>query len=69
VPGPLPREIPVPGGPRGHDAETVRDWLEKRIREICAAFDARNGNDWTTRWIEEIREDLHASFRPFPLPR
>ncbi len=51
-----------------YEPVTVRGWLETEARSAAERFDARNGNDYFRRSLEERRDLLRTHLRSVPLP-
>jgi len=50
----FPPDFPLPEGVDRTDPAALRDHFLAGARELAKAFDARNGNDWYTRQLDEL---------------
>jgi hypothetical protein len=49
-----------------YETVVLYQWLDGACRELAAGFDARNGNDWYSRRLEEAA-GWHGQVKPYPL--
>ncbi|HEY1191173.1 MAG TPA: hypothetical protein VGE74_26295 [Gemmata sp.] len=59
----FPTSYLLPDGVSSTDPAALRDHFGDKARELARAFDARNGNDWYTRRLDELA-DLKARITP-----
>jgi hypothetical protein len=64
----LPKGFPLHREAGIYETRALHDWFEGRIVELSSRFDARNGNDFYMKRLDQSR-GWAADVRPFPVTR
>lgn len=62
----LPRTFPLYRRSGAYATGALREWVDAQASALAGRFDARNGNDHFTRWLERERA-RGIEVRPFPI--